>query len=192
MIHIHSSTLALVLSMLAANMLLVPPALADLSDEGGYHLRFIKGRSCLANAYESFAPLEAKPCRELGHDPEERFDPFGPFYVLTLIRDHDEHKWLESRLTGHCISATPSAYRRRPFADMCRPGSKEQKWELLHEANDSYRVRHAQSGLCLGYKSPSQHVTLLPCDDDHTAIHISLQDPYPNTELPPFPPPHDS
>lgn len=179
-------------SLLAAQLAASPAAHARLDDEGGYHIRFIEGRSCLANAYDKYEPLNALPCRSIGDDPNGLFDAFGPFYVLTLIRDHDEHKWLESRLTGDCISAIPSAYQRQPFADMCRPGSLDQKWELLHESGNHYRVRHVRSGLCLGHVGRSHHVSMLPCDDEHTAVTITLQDPYPGTELPPYPAPHES
>jgi hypothetical protein len=187
-----SAFLFYIATLLAANVLAAPAAHALLDDLGGYHIRFLEGRSCLANAYDKYEPLNARPCRSIGDDPNGQFDAFGPFYVLTYIRDHDDHKWLESRLTGDCISAIPSAFQRRPFADMCRPGSLDQKWEVLHESGIQYRVRHVRSGLCLGHVGQSHHVTMLPCDDGHTAVTITLQDPYPGTELPPYPTPHES
>lgn len=177
-------------ALFVAHLLAPLPAFARLADDGGYHIRFIKGRSCLANAYDKYEPMNARPCRTIGDDPNGHYDAFGPFYVLMLIREHDDHKWLESRLTSDCMSATSSS-RRPPFADMCRPGSRDQKWELVHEVGHHYRVRHASSGLCLGHVGRSHHVSLLPCHDDHTAVTITLQDPYPSTELPPYPTPNE-
>lgn len=189
----HLSTyLCHIAALLASHVLVSPAAFAQQADAGGYHIRFVEGRTCLANAYDKYEPLNARPCRTIGDDPDGIFDAFGPFYVLTYIRDHDEDKWLESRLTGDCVSATPSAFRRRPFADMCRRGSLDQKWKLIHEVGNHYRVRHVRSGLCLGHDGQSHHVTMLPCDDSRTAVVITLQDPYPATDLPPYPTPHES
>lgn len=164
---------------------------ANLEDRGGYHIRFLKERSCIANSADRTEPVQARPCRTIGDDPRGIYDPFGPFYVLILIRDHDNHKWLEARLTHDCITVTPPALKRRPLADMCRPGSEDQKWEIVLGNDDTYRVRHFKSKLCLGHPDKSQHVIMLPCQDDATQVSITLQDPYPSTALPPYPVPHE-
>lgn len=164
---------------------------ALLDDHGGYHIRFIHARTCLAAGYDKYHSLEAKSCRALDDDPRGIYDPFGPFLVLMHIRNHDDHKWVEARLTNDCMSATQPVHRRPPFADMCRPGSLDQKWELLGDSDNHYRLQHVSSKLCLGHTFKDRYVSLLPCTDERTRLAITLHDPYPLTDLPPWPTPNE-
>ena len=168
-------------------------ALATLDDLGGYHIRFVGERQCLSDIDEVHGLLTAWPCRTFDDDPAGRFDPFGPFYVLVFIRQELDHQWLEFRLSGRCVSVTTQLGQpRRPYKDVCRFGASDQKWEVIPESNSHYRVRHVATNLCLGHLPKARHVSMLSCQNEHTLLAITLRDPHPVTELPPYPAPPES